>query len=71
MQLLRLPFDDINALSCDILLFMIKMTTVSIATITPAKVKLSTTASPVTALSALEIHVAVMLHCTTEALEIN
>ena len=32
---------------------MIKIDTVSIATITPAKVRLSTTASPVTALSVM------------------
>ena len=49
------PFEGIlNAASvfCDILLFMIK--TVSIATITPDKVRLSTTDSPVTALSVME-----------------
>ena len=49
---MNVPFEDINAF-CDILLLMIKMVTVSIVTITPAKVRLSTTASPVTALSVI------------------
>ena len=38
------------------------MANVSIATITPAKVKLNTTASPVTALSVMGIRVTAMLH---------
>ena len=61
-----IPFETLSVFCDVLLLFMIRITTVSIATITPAKVRLSTTASTVTALSVIVIiisHEHMYTHC--------
>ena len=61
-----IPFDTLPVFCDVLLLFTIKMTTVSIATITPAKVRHSTTTSTVTGLSVMGIiisHEHMYTHC--------
>ena len=61
-----IPFETLPVFRNVLLIFTIKMTTVSIATITPAKVRHSTTASTVTALSMSVIiisHEHMYTHC--------